>query len=190
MQLHLHLVRADLLERLGQVDLLALDLVALLRELLVDVLARHRAEQLVLRAGLAGELHLDGVELVRHRGHVLPLLGRARHDAGLLVLQPPHVLLGGRHRELPREQVIAAVARLHFHQRAGLAQVLQIFGQDDFHVGLYWCAMTVYGSSATLRPRLMAVATSRWCRAQFPEMRRGTILPRSVTKYFKSAAFL
>ena len=50
--------------------------------------------------------------------------------------------------------------------------------------------MTVKGKSATCRPRLIAVATWRWCRAQFPEIRRGTILPRSVMKYFRSAAFL
>src|SRR5216683_2606657 len=41
-----------------------------------------------------------------------------------------------------------------------------------------------------LRLRLMAVATWRWCRPQFPERRRGTILPRSVMKYLSSAACL
>ena len=37
---------------------------------------------------------------------------------------------------------------------------------------------------ASIRARFTAVATSRWCFAQFPLMRRGMILPRSVRKYF------
>src|SRR5712671_7012579 len=172
-------------------DLLAVYLVPLRRELLVDVLAGDRAEQLVLLAHLARELQLQRGELLRLRVHVGAVLGRAREDARLLVLELPDVLRGRRHRHAARQQVVATVARLHLHQRAGLAQVLQVLRQDDLHVPApYWCCITVYGSSAMLRLRLMAVATSRWCRAQFPEMRRGTILPRSVTKYLSSAAFL
>ncbi len=33
------------------------------------------------------------------------------------------------------------------------------------------------------RARLIAVVMLRWCRAQFPEIRRGMIFPRSVVKY-------
>jgi hypothetical protein len=43
----------------------------------------------------------------------------------------------------------------------------------------------VKGISAMLRARLMAVPSWRWCRAQFPEMRRGMIFPRSVIKFRK-----
>ena len=46
-----------------------------------------------------------------------------------------------------------------------------------------------YGRNYLL-PRGMAVATWRWCFAQLPLMRRGTILPRSVMKYFSSPGFL
>jgi hypothetical protein len=37
--------------------------------------------------------------------------------------------------------------------------------------------------SAIMRARLIASDTLRWCLAQLPLMRRGTILPRSVMKY-------
>ena len=36
--------------------------------------------------------------------------------------------------------------------------------------------------SATVRARLIAWVSWRWCREQLPEIRRGIILPRSVTK--------
>ena len=37
------------------------------------------------------------------------------------------------------------------------------------------------GISATVRRRLSEPVSWRWCRAQLPEIRRGMILPRSVT---------
>ena len=37
-------------------------------------------------------------------------------------------------------------------------------------------------NSAMVRARLIASCTERWCFAHTPEIRRGTILPRSVTK--------
>jgi hypothetical protein len=40
----------------------------------------------------------------------------------------------------------------------------------------------VKGIRAICRALLMARVSSRWCLAQFPEIRRGTIFPRSVTK--------
>jgi len=41
---------------------------------------------------------------------------------------------------------------------------------------------TTKGSRAIVRARLMATVISRWCLAQFPVIRRGMILPRSVVK--------
>jgi len=37
----------------------------------------------------------------------------------------------------------------------------------------------VNGKSATCRARLIAVVSERWCLAQVPSLRRGSILPRS-----------
>src|SRR5438128_5613473 len=188
---HFHLVRSDLLQRLTQVHVLPLDRVSRRDERLVHVLGGDRAEEPVLLAYLASEPHLDGRELLGHRAHVLLLLRRARQDARLLVLELADVLRRREHRQVARQQVVAAVAGLHLDQRPRAPQVLQVLRQDDLHVrASYWCCMTVKGKSATCRPRLIAVATWRWCRAQFPEIRRGTILPRSVMKYFRSAAFL
>ena len=42
------------------------------------------------------------------------------------------------------------------------------------------------GRSAMFRARLTAVVTSRWCREQAPDMRRGRILPRSVMNSLSS----
>jgi hypothetical protein len=41
-------------------------------------------------------------------------------------------------------------------------------------------------SIAIVRARLMATVNSRWCGIQFPDMRRGTIRPRSVRKFRSS----
>jgi hypothetical protein len=46
-----------------------------------------------------------------------------------------------------------------------------------------WELEAVNGISAMFRARLMAKQTRRWCFAQFPEIRLGTIFPRSVMKY-------
>jgi hypothetical protein len=45
-----------------------------------------------------------------------------------------------------------------------------------------WLAV-VNGRMAILRALLTATVTSLWCLAQFPEIRLGMILPRSVIKY-------
>jgi hypothetical protein len=39
----------------------------------------------------------------------------------------------------------------------------------------------VKGKSATCRARLIAMVSERWCLAQVPSLRRGSILPRSET---------
>ncbi len=43
-------------------------------------------------------------------------------------------------------------------------------------------SVTMKGSSAMLRARLISTVNALWWSAQFPVMRRGMILPRSVTK--------
>ena len=48
--------------------------------------------------------------------------------------------------------------------------------------------LDTYGSRARLRARLMAVASSRWCFAHVPVIRRGMIFPRSDVKRFNPPA--
>jgi hypothetical protein len=43
--------------------------------------------------------------------------------------------------------------------------------------------ITVNGMRAILRALLIAVVSSRWCLAQFPDILRGRIFPRSVMKW-------
>jgi hypothetical protein len=51
-------------------------------------------------------------------------------------------------------------------------------------------AAVVKGKMAILRALLIATVTTLWCFAQFPEILRGTIFPRSVTKYRRILGFL
>jgi hypothetical protein len=48
----------------------------------------------------------------------------------------------------------------------------------------------VNGKSAMLRDLLIAVVNIRWCLAQFPEIRRGRIFPRSVIYFFRRGTSL
>jgi hypothetical protein len=51
-------------------------------------------------------------------------------------------------------------------------------------------AVIVKGKKATIRARLIDLVSSLWCLAQFPDMRRGIILPRSVMKCLSSCGSL
>jgi hypothetical protein len=48
----------------------------------------------------------------------------------------------------------------------------------------------VKGNRAMIRALLIAVVSIRWCQAQFPEILRGSILPRSVMYFFRRGTSL
>src|SRR6185437_2770625 len=97
------------------------------------------------------------------------------------------------------------VALGYFHHVAAVAQLGNVFFQDDFHLkissskslprhggtgmtavsrllrGRCWFYRAANGSSAMLRARLMAEVNCLWCGVHTPVTRRGTILPRSAT---------
>jgi hypothetical protein len=117
-------------------DLAPVDLLAkLLRQLLGDLGVRHRAVEPtgVARAGGEGQAHAaDAVGERLHRHFLLgdlALLG----SLALLHLLDHASRRGNRHPS--RDEVVARVAWLDLLQRAGIAQLLDVLGQDDLHGG-------------------------------------------------------
>ena len=82
--------------------------------------------------------------------------------------------------QFARQQVVAGVAVGDVDDVAPLAERLDVAEENDFHG-----YSETKGRKAMTRARLTATVSIRWCLAQLPEMRRGTILPRSET-YFLS----
>src|SRR5690606_1034935 len=130
---HRHLVLAERLHRLLELDPAMVDLDVRLLQLLRDVAAGDRAEQLLVLADHALELERHAVdavrELVRRGALLLDLAG----DDGALVLEA--VLVGNRRgdREATRHEVVAAVARANRDDLAGLAEVLDVLREDNLH---------------------------------------------------------
>src|SRR5439155_1278627 len=76
---------------------------------------------------------------------------------------------------------VARVALRHLADLAAAPDLGDVIQQDDSHRSPSY-SVARYGSRATVRARLIAWVSWRWWRAQLPEMRRGMILPRSLTK--------
>ena len=74
----------------------------------------------------------------------------------------------------------------HLDDVADVAQPMDVLTKNDPHVVSRWVRrrqpVMLKGRRATTRARLTARVSARWCLAQFPEMRRGMIFPRSVMK--------
>ena len=96
------------------------------------------------------------------------------------------VARGRRHGEPARQQEVAREARTNLHDFAAGAEILDVRLKQNMgacsHRYFAFQSLVVKGKSAIVRARLIANCTERWCFAHTPEMRRGTILPRSVTK--------
>ena len=80
----------------------------------------------------------------------------AEEEAGLLDS------LGGTTGLALRDQEVARVAFLDLDHIAELAQVDDSFQEDDLHVRSPVQCVSVYGSSARKRARLIAVSSWRW----------------------------
>src|SRR5207245_1739040 len=97
------------------------------------------------------------------------------------VLEVLHVPGAGAERELLRDEEVARVTVGDVAHLAPASHLRHVVEQDDLHRPPSYSVAT-YGSRATVRARLMAWVSWRWWRAQLPEIRRGMILPRSVTR--------
>src|SRR5207247_9657994 len=169
------------LDRFGEPDPPALDLDRVPFQELHDVLRGHRAQELALLGGLPALLVRERVDPVAQRlrlaldaiclGVLLPL------D----LLEVLEVARGGAEGELLRDQIVARVAVGDVANLATAPDLGDIVQQNDSHRSPSY-SVARYGRRATVRARLIACVSWRWCRAQLPEIRRGMILPRSLTK--------
>src|ERR1700712_5659646 len=130
-----------------------------------DVCRTDRTEELALVArGPRGQRHgakrldlglqLVGVVEVANRLHftgptdlVGLALGAAGRDDG----------------EATGQQVVASVAVLDLDGVTGLAQMVDLGGENQLHVRLLYRVAELNGSSATSRAFFTAIAMSRWC---------------------------
>src|SRR5262249_16441807 len=153
----------------------------------LDVARRDGAVQTVPLAGRPLDRDLDRVELLRELLGFAAKLGRARVGDALFVLDTRDIRLARAHGQTPRDEVVAPVARPYLDELGTLAQMVHVLREDDVYVRSHGTllrhAVTVKGKSAMLRARWIASVTLRWCSAQLPLIRRGTILPRSEMKY-------
>src|SRR5262245_2273819 len=97
-----------------------------------------------------------------------------------LLLDDLLIRFGRRHSQPPGQQEIARIAGGYVHHLAARAQFVDIFPQYDVHNVSPVQITAAKGSSAILRAFLIASVSRRWHGPQTPEMRRGTILPRSA----------
>src|SRR5215471_8316059 len=175
---------ADALQRLMQLDLTAIDVESLVLQCFRDVGGCDRPEQVVLLAGLALEGEAHSLKLLCQRLRIGFLYSRATDSRLFHLFDHGLVGRGGLNGQLARQQVVAAVAFGNLDHVAAMAQLGNIFFQNDFHFrspvskSFYRAAK---GSRAMLRARLMAAVKRRWWGVHTPVKRRGTILPRSAT---------
>ena len=125
---------AELLDRLVQLQLAAVDLEALGGQRLGDVRRRDRAEQRLGLADLARDHDLDAGHAVGERLGDLLLLGLLGLELRALALDLLLVALGREQRQLARQQVVARVAVGDLHDLAAAPEVVDVFSQNDFHV--------------------------------------------------------
>ena len=124
---------AQRLERLFQRDLAPVDGVALLLELVRDVARGDRAEEVVVLAHLALEDQLDGLQLLGELFGDDLLLGQLADGRALHLLDDGLVRRGRLDGELAGQQVVAAVAVGDLDHIAAVAELVDVFLENDFH---------------------------------------------------------
>src|SRR4029077_12344445 len=117
----------------AQLDLALVDLETLRGEGFGDVAGGDGAEELVILAGLASEAHGDAID---ERGLLLrgfELGGGFLGEGSANALEGFHVAGGGFDGELVRQQEIAGVAGLDGDDVAAMAELVDVFLQNDLH---------------------------------------------------------
>src|ERR1019366_5315379 len=133
-QPHRHLVLAQLPDGVVQLNLAPVDVVVLRGQSFSDILARHRAEQLIVLAGL---LHDPDGRPGHDLGQIFGLTLNLDFLAEVRLTFLLHDLLvgfGGRHGHALGQQEIAGVPRCDLDYLPPDAQLFDVFSENDFHI--------------------------------------------------------
>src|SRR5882762_2489952 len=126
-------ILAEGLDGFLELELALVDFEILRGEGIGDVAGGHRAEELVVLAGLTGEVQRDAIDdgglLLRGIELGGGFLGQGVADA----LEGFHVSAGGFDGHLAGEQKIAGVAGLYGDYVAAVAEFFDVFLKDDLH---------------------------------------------------------
>src|ERR1700739_4883038 len=128
-------VFAEGFESLAELELALVDLEALCGESFGNVAGGYGAEELIVLASLAGEVEGDAVD---ERGLLLrgvELGGGFLGERGANALEGFHVAAGGFDGELARQQEIAGGRGLDGDDVAAVAELFDVFLQNDLHGG-------------------------------------------------------
>src|SRR5262249_55452538 len=124
---------AERFERLGEPDVLPLDLETLGLKRLLDIDDGHGTIELFLLAHLNAELERDAGETVANPLGCLALLLFLGDPSALAVPEDALGVPHGRNRLSVREQEIAGIPVGDADRRAPLAKPVDVFEQNDFH---------------------------------------------------------
>src|SRR5262249_40605241 len=129
-----------------------IDLEAQRAESFGNVRGGHRAEELIVLASLAREAQGNAIHL---RGLLLcsvELRCGSLCQRGTNALERLHVALRGLDGQLARQKKIARVARLDRDDVASMAELLNVFLQDDLHADSLCSCFQISFASAGPKP--------------------------------------
>src|SRR5438046_1260326 len=127
------LVRAELLQRVLELDLVAVDGDPPPGERLGDVLGGDRAEELPALPDLHAHRERRAGDASRLDPGLLALPDALLLAVGDVVLPRPIGTAGGRHGQLARDEEVSGEAVGHVLEVAALADGLHVGGEDDLH---------------------------------------------------------
>ena len=134
MQLDRDVELANGLQRLVELDLAAIDVEALVLQLVRDVGRGDRTEELIVLARLAGEAS------ARHAGELLAEASaspfsraRRRTAAAFICSMTARLAAVASIASFLGMQIVAAIAFGHLHHVTARAQLVYVFLQNDFH---------------------------------------------------------
>ena len=133
MQTDLHVVDAEVLDGMPELDATFVDFNTLCRERVGDLVGRHGAEELSVFADPLVDDNLHSLHaLGGFARNILLLLGQQRPLLALL-LDGFQIARGGLTGQIFRDQKVARVAVLHIDHIAARAKAAKFLNQDDFH---------------------------------------------------------
>src|SRR5579884_2985768 len=158
-QLDRHMEFAEALERIVEVNLATIDVEALCFERARDLGGSNGSEEVILLADFALERKLHIVELLRESFGTGLFFCRLADGCSLHLLDDSLVGAACFNGKLARQKEIAAVSFGDFHDLAAMAELFDIFFENDFHenkllAASFWLPATgqIRSAPGLLRP--------------------------------------